>query len=411
MRLKEMRLRREEAEAASAASSAAAAALPSAAVQAAASPPPTTQQEAQPPTSVSPPRQAPVAGTSKPTLLERTAARKAVSEAKAEPDTSSPPVEVVTTPADSTAPEVKSQRQTNAEAKSKAPVADGTAAAASKESVEVSSQPEPAVDIHHPAVTPRADFIHRTISIEDLRPHTDSYDQLTEEIRLAGRFAAAGLIAQGLRLARLKDEALYKDTYGSFEEYCRAEHSMSATYAYRLIRMAEMAERIAEEGQKTVTATSTESMPDPFEVMLGLGHRHLMALLPLETETAEDLLIRGVPLSNQTGSPLERIPIAQATEQQIRHAISSFVHTEVEKAVRGVLRKESSAPAARSVRSVSDLVEALRDWAEWLEGEPSAKAVFDRVGEGRQINKLAQQLRKSGDRIFEALTSLPHSKR
>lgn len=256
------------------------------------------------------------------------------------------------------------------------------------------------------------DFIHRSISINDLRPHTDNYDQLTEEIRLAGRFAAAGLIAQGLRLARLKDESLYKEHYGTFEEYCRTEHTMSATYAYRLIRMAEMAERIAEEGNKNLTASGPDVMPDPFEVMLGLGHRHLMALLPLEADRAEELLIRGIPLADKSGKSTERIPITRATEQQIKHAISLYVHAEVEKAVRGALRKPPSAvPASRSVRSMTDLVEVLQDWADWLEEEPQGKAVADRIGEGRELNKLAQQLRKACDRIVDALASLPRGKK
>ena len=73
-----------------------------------------------------------------------------------------------------------------------------------------------------------ADLLRRSISIEDLRPFTDDYEVLTEEIRLAGRFAAAGLVAQGLRLARLKDDSIYKNHYTSFEEYCRKEHDMSA---------------------------------------------------------------------------------------------------------------------------------------------------------------------------------------
>lgn len=262
------------------------------------------------------------------------------------------------------------------------------------------------------AAPPPVTFIHRQITINDLRPLTDDYDQLTEEIRLAGRFAAAGLIAQGLRLARLKDDALYKEHYTSFEEYCRTEHSMSATYAYRLIRMAEMAERLAEEGYKSVSSGISAAMPDPFEVMLGLGHRHLMALLPLEAEKAEDLLLHGVPLADQSGKSKERIPITRATEQQIRQAISLFVHAEVQKAVRGALKKAPPAmPTARSVRTMTDLVEVFKDWADWLESEPAAKALADRIGEGREVARLAQQLRKACDRVTEALESLAHGEK
>lgn len=258
---------------------------------------------------------------------------------------------------------------------------------------------------------PQADLIRRAISIDDLRPHSDDYDQLTEEIRLAGRFAAAGLIAQGLRLARLKDESLYKDRYGTFEEYCRSEHTMTATYAYRLIRMAEMADRIAAEGHKGLTASSDNAMPDPFEVMLGLGHRHIMALLPLETERAEELLVKGVPLTDATGKPANRIPIGRATEQQIRQAIGLYVQEEVEKAVKGALKKSPPAvPTSRSVRSMSDLVEALQEWADWLESDPQDKFVADRIGEGREITRLSQQLRKASERIIESLSNLKEKK-
>jgi len=255
-----------------------------------------------------------------------------------------------------------------------------------------------------------ADLIHRSISLEDLRPVSDDYDQLTEEIRLAGRFAAAGLIAQGLRLARLKDDALYKEHFATFEDYCRQEHSMSATYAYRLIRMAEMAERLAEEGARTVTSGMTEAMPDPFEVMLGLGHRHLMALLPLETEAAEDLLLRGVPLAGDTGKPAERIPITKATEQQIRQALKLLLPESAPPT--GKARTLAPAvPGTRSVRIMADIVQVLQDWADWLESGPSPKLVADRIGEGRELTRLAQQLRKAGDRIFDALEELRQGER
>jgi hypothetical protein len=262
-------------------------------------------------------------------------------------------------------------------------------------------------------VSVQADLIHRSISIDDLRPHSDSYDQLTEEIRLAGRFAAAGLIAQGLRLARLKDDAIYKDHYSSFEDYCRTEHSMSATYAYRLIRMAEMAERIAEEGHKSLASSpDLQAMPDPFEVMLGLGHRHIMALLPLETETAGELLVRGVPLTDQGGNSSERIPIARATEQQIKEAISLFIGAEVKKAVRGALRQAPPAvPQSRSVRTLSDIIDLLQEWADWLDSEPQPKYIADRIGEGKEIGKLESQLRKMSERIAETLHNLPRSKK
>ncbi len=261
-------------------------------------------------------------------------------------------------------------------------------------------------------VTSPADLIRRAISIEDLRPHSDDYEQLTEEIRLAGRFAAAGLIAQGLRLARLKDESLYKERYGTFEDYCRSEHTMTATYAYRLIRMAEMADRIAAAGQKELTSSGDQSMPDPFEVMLGLGHRHILALLPLESERTEELLTKGVPLTDAAGKSTERIPIARATEQQIKQAIGFYVKQEVEKAVKGALKKSPPAvPSARAVRSLSDLVEVLQDWADWLESEPQDKVVADRIGEGREIGRLSQQLRKASERIVEGLSSLKEKKR
>ncbi|GEM_PF-3285716 len=275
--------------------------------------------------------------------------------------------------------------------------------------VEVVQSPPAKAEVSLRAAQPvQADFIRRTISIDDLRPVSDDYDQLTEEIKLAGRFAAAGLVAQGLRLARLKDDALYKEHYGTFEEYCRTEHLMSATYAYRLIRMAEMAERLAEEGSKSLTEGGSASMPDPFEVMLSLGHRHLMALLPLETETAEELLTRGIPLSDPSGKSVQRIPITRATEQQIKEAISHLVHETVQEAVRKSMKQAPPAvPIPRSVRTIHDLVEVLQDWADWLESEPQPRVLAAKIGEGREPAKMAQQIRKASDRLAEALETLP----
>ncbi|MBX9720610.1 MAG: hypothetical protein K2X81_04355, partial [Candidatus Obscuribacterales bacterium] len=153
--------------------------------------------------------------------------------------------------------------------------------------------------------TASADLLHSRISIDELRPSTDDYDALTEEIRLAGRFAAIGLIAQGLRLARIRHAEIHKDHYSSFEDYCRTEHQMSATYAYRLIRMSEMAEKFAERS----LPSPNEDAPAPYEAMLSLGHRHLMALLPLPEEKVEEFLMRGVPLSDDADDSEERVPI------------------------------------------------------------------------------------------------------
>ncbi len=245
-----------------------------------------------------------------------------------------------------------------------------------------------------------ADLLRRSISIEDLRPFTDDYEVLTEEIRLAGRFAAAGLIAQGLRLSRLKDDSIYKDHYTSFEDYCRKEHDMSATYAYRLIRMSEMAERLGEEGTHAIGAQYAESMPDPFEVMLGLGHRHLLALLPLETEAAQDLLVRGVPIPDESGKVGDRIPISRATEQQIRQALKLLLPAANEQKAK---KKPSAVPAARSVRTLRDMVEMLIEWADWLDSQPDPRILEVRVGHGRDKSRLAQRLRTAVDRILESL--------
>jgi hypothetical protein len=238
------------------------------------------------------------------------------------------------------------------------------------------------------------DLIHREIDIEDLRPTTDDYFQLTDEIRLAGRFAAVGLIAQGLRLARLKDEIIYKEHYATFEEYCRKEHQMSATYAYRLIRMAEMAERIAERGAAIETH---DAMPDPFEVMLGLGHRHLMALLPLEPDTAEELLVRGIPLEAEN----ERVPITRATEKQIRQALKTISPTPV--ATVKVVPKKPVASEKQLIPALNKLVEMLEDWAVWLGGDAPEELKAARIGRGPLLNKLAKRFKSASTKIADAL--------
>ncbi|HEY9869816.1 MAG TPA: hypothetical protein V6D08_11670 [Candidatus Obscuribacterales bacterium] len=259
--------------------------------------------------------------------------------------------------------------------------------------------PQPAAARLRPTPQP-AGLLRRSISIDDLRPITDDYEVLTEEIRLAGRFAAAGLVAQGLRLARLKDDNIYKEHYTTFEEYCRKEHNMSATYAYRLIRMSEMAERLADEGTHAIGGQYADSMPDPFEVMLGLGHRHLLALLPLETDAAQDLLVHGVPVVDDSGKVSNRIPINQATEQQIRQALKLMLPAAAEPKAK---KKPQAVPAARSVRTLRDIVELLTEWADWLDSEPDQRFLDERVGQGREKSRLAQRLRTAVDRILELL--------
>ncbi|MBX9772471.1 MAG: hypothetical protein K2X29_13935 [Candidatus Obscuribacterales bacterium] len=245
------------------------------------------------------------------------------------------------------------------------------------------------------------DLFHREISIEDLRPATDDYELLTEEIRLAGRFAAVGLIAQGLRLSRLKDDEIYVAHYQTFEEYCRSEHTMSATYAYRLIRIAEMAERLAEEGTKITTGRMHDAMPDPFEVMLGLGHRHLLTLLPLEFDTAEDLLVHGIPMIDETGKAHGRIPIEKATEQQIRKALKYIAPKQP--AIKRTDQKKKSGPASVAVRNLSDLIDLINEWSAWIKSSPPEEAIADKVGTGREVSRLVQKLHTACERLSKAL--------
>lgn len=271
------------------------------------------------------------------------------------------------------------------------------------ESAEVEVQATPVVSSKQtPAVRKpgSVDLIHRDVSIQDLRPFTDDYNQLTEEIRLAGRFAAIGLVAQGMRLARLRDDELFKGHYPTFEEYCRTEHTMSATYAYRLIRIAEMAERLAEDSHKHLSEKHHgqlhDAMPDPFEVMLSLGHRHIMALLPLEPATAEDLLVKGVPLPDEHG---KRIPIEKATEQQIRAALKALIPASELKPA----RTSKSVPHTRTVKTLTDIVEVLEEWAAWLDKGPSPEKLADRIGIGREATKLAHKILKASEKLVESL--------
>lgn len=236
------------------------------------------------------------------------------------------------------------------------------------------------------------DLLHRTISIEDLRPSTDDYHALTEEIRLAGRFAAVGLIAQGLRLARIHNAEIHREHYGSFEDYCRKEHTMSATYAYRLMRMSEMAEKIAERGLDGVPA----NLPDPFEVMLSLGHRHLMALLPLTPEKAEEYLVNGIPVEDGTAEgAAARVPIEKATEKQIRMALKQ-TSGEVEA---GPTQKRAE---FLLVKNLSKLVKMLEECATWLEESP-AEFELVKMEKGQSLSELAERFRHASEKISTAL--------
>jgi len=242
---------------------------------------------------------------------------------------------------------------------------------------------------------PARDLIHRTIDFDDLKPTSNDYFVLTDEIRLAGRFAAVGLIAQGLRLYRIREADIYKNHYQTFEEYCRKEHHMSATYAYRLMRMAEMAEQVARIGQPV--STHSENMPDPFEVMIGLGHRHLMALLPLELPAAQELLVKGIPISES-----ERLPIAKATEKQIRQALQGLGSSPSKGAVR-VTPKRALADEKQLIPALSKLVEMLEDWSLWLGGDPPEELQAARMGRGPLLNRLAKRFRAACNKIADAL--------
>jgi hypothetical protein len=264
------------------------------------------------------------------------------------------------------------------------------------------------------------EFVRRSISIEDLRPVSDEYDLLTDEIRLAGRFAAAGLIAQGLRLTRLREAELYKEHYQTFEDYCRKEHSMSATYAYRLIRMSDMAEKLSVDGHRFEQLD--HAMPDPFEVLLSLGHRHLMALLPLEIEKAEDLLIHGIPADEEDSET--RIPIGKATEQQIRKALRRITGDPEPAPKKPKARVVAEPKPLRlvaetpSVQTLADMANRLDDWADWLEVNPPVQLITQlmaevragRIKDGKEIARLAQQLGSASQRILELLEPLQGGK-
>jgi hypothetical protein len=243
------------------------------------------------------------------------------------------------------------------------------------------------------------DLLHREIDIEDLRPASNDYFVLTDEIRLAGRFAAVGLIAQGLRLYRIREAEIYKDHFPTFEDYCRKEHQMSATYAYRLMRMAEMAEQVARLGHSAVSGT--ENMPDPFEVMISLGHRHIMALLPLEAHAAQELLVKGVPVGG-AGADSQFVPLVKATEKQIRAALKSITGGESKVAVR-VSEKRALVSEKQLIPALSKLVEMLEDWAVWLAGNPPPELRTARMGRGPLLSRLAKRFRAASGKIADAL--------
>lgn len=236
-----------------------------------------------------------------------------------------------------------------------------------------------------------ADLFQSSVSIDELRPNTDDYSALTDEIRLAGRFAAIGLIAQGLRLARIQYAEIYRQQFPSFEEYCRKEHQMSATYAYRLIRMARLAEKFAER------PALQSDVSDPYEIMLNLGHRHLMALLPLKEEKVEELLVHGVPLSEDEEAS-DRVPLDRATEKQIKQALKKD-------------SKEPDAVAAMSKRAAKilgkelpKLVAVLEECANWLDTSP-AEMEMAKMEKADELKNLAERLKQASEKIFDALNS------
>lgn len=246
------------------------------------------------------------------------------------------------------------------------------------------------ISVRESAVT-ALDLLHRSsISIEDLRPSTDDYQALTDEIRLAGRFAAVGLIAQGLRLARIHNAEIHREHYTSFEDYCRKEHNMSATYAYRLMRMSEMAEKIAVRGIES----DENNLPDPFEVMLSLGHRHLMALLPLTPEKAEEYLVNGIPVDDTEEGGPARVPIERATEKQIRLALKQTSE--------GSLEHSHKRAEVLLVKNLGKLVKMLEECATWLDESP-AEFELVRMEKAQPLGELAARFRHASERISAAL--------
>lgn len=240
-----------------------------------------------------------------------------------------------------------------------------------------------------------AQLIQREILFEDLRPTSDDYIALTGEIRLAGRFAAAGLIAQGLRLVRLKENGAYKDYYPSFERYCRLEHGMSSTYAYRLIRMAQMAERLSCKDQYEI---------NPFEVLLALGHRHLLVLLPLESEQVEDLLVNGISLAGGSASDSERIPLGRATAKQLKQALCKNV-PDAERQPARPEQVRNFTSAQKLVESFSNLVETLEDWSAWLGGDLPPVLISAREQQKGQLLELASRFRAASQALTDALAT------
>lgn len=71
----------------------------------------------------------------------------------------------------------------------------------------------------------------------------------------------------GTALAAIRDERLYREAYGTFEEYCRERWGLSETYAYDIIASAGTASAIAETGQeppaKESQARELSRTPEP----------------------------------------------------------------------------------------------------------------------------------------------------
>ncbi len=168
---------------------------------------------------------------------------------------------------------------------------------------------------------------------------------------------------------------------------------MSATYAYRLIRMSEMAEKLADR-----PAEIEPSRPDPFETILNLGHRHLMALLPLPEAKVEELLIQGVPRAEGDNSE-ERIPIDKATEKQIKQALKSEAGGEQGSGASMPKRAEKMLS-----RELPKLIEMLEQCSLWMETSPP-ELELAKMERPEDLKNLAERFKKASQTIFESLKS------
>lgn len=175
------------------------------------------------------------------------------------------------------------------------------------------------------------------------------------ESRVAAAFES--LLDGGQALLAIQNERLYRERYGSFEEYCRERWQMSRSYAYRLIAAAQILAQMSPMGD----------IPRP------CSERQLRPLLKVDTETAVEVWKEAVkqaagrPVTGSLVSKCVRAIVSLQDGPQARsssHIVASHLREMLERDLRRVqqlLRQDKYPELLGVIERMKILIERYGD--------------------------------------------------